>query len=346
MIDGRSRKHCRQVDHLIDCIAASGSAVLAPAQFDMDPAHNITPHTNTFLTGTSPAVTITKTGGGAIPEFTSNVPGLLVKITTGGALAVGKFDVSYNNGSTWAHTGVTLAATYALDGTATNLTLNFAAGTYVLNDTYEMRVGTWRSNEGNLYSFSQVTGGQCAVYRGVDVGTPYLQFDAVDDIYLCTTTGAWSWLQNSPAFTHIAKIYPDAFNTIRSYFSVGNSGQASNGDRRFGTTTTSAGRWFQGFTNDSGGTGPQNSATVPTIATHKLRWKSPGTTLTLAADGTTDATINAAACNPGTLTPNRACIGARSNLTPGGYFGGKIYRLLGWTSQLSDAQCAAWEAVI
>lgn len=85
--------------------------------------------TNTTQSGAGPAVTFTGDPDGAYST-------VRVKITLGGIRGTAQFDWSLDGGSTWEDTGVVTAATVALG--ATGLTANFATGTYVLNETYDI----------------------------------------------------------------------------------------------------------------------------------------------------------------------------------------------------------------
>lgn len=77
--------------------------------------------------GAGPTVTLTGT-----PKADNSIR---IKITLGGALGVGEFEWSKDGGATWQEATILLAATYELG--STGLTAHFAAGTYVLNDTYD-----------------------------------------------------------------------------------------------------------------------------------------------------------------------------------------------------------------
>lgn len=86
------------------------------------------------VAGSSSAVT--QSGGGPAVTISSGTPydyGLwVVKIITGGAVATATFQYSSNGGADYSDT-VTTAATYALPS---GVTIAFAAGTYVANETY------------------------------------------------------------------------------------------------------------------------------------------------------------------------------------------------------------------
>jgi len=83
-------------------------------------------------TGAGPAVSL---AGTAAADYS-----IRVKITLGGALNVGEYDWSTDGGATWVATGVTLPAGGTAALGATGLTATFAAGTYVLNTTYDFAV--------------------------------------------------------------------------------------------------------------------------------------------------------------------------------------------------------------
>ncbi len=84
---------------------------------------------------------VTNSGGGPTVTLTgaSTLHGtyqIRIEITLAGALNVGKFRWSKDNGATWVESNITLPSggTYALG--QTGLTANFTAGSYVLNATY------------------------------------------------------------------------------------------------------------------------------------------------------------------------------------------------------------------
>jgi hypothetical protein len=85
-------------------------------------------------TGSSSAVT--QSGAGPAVTISSGTPYdyalMVVKITLGGARGTATFQYSTNGGTDWSDDILT-AATYALP---TGVTIAFAAGTYVLNETY------------------------------------------------------------------------------------------------------------------------------------------------------------------------------------------------------------------
>lgn len=83
-------------------------------------------------TGTSPPV-VTITG-----ENSLAIDSVRVEITTLGARGTAVFRYSFDGGATWSESGVVTAATYEmkLRGMPTGLTLNFAVGSYAVDNVY------------------------------------------------------------------------------------------------------------------------------------------------------------------------------------------------------------------
>lgn len=85
-----------------------------------------------------PGAGVVQTGSGPTVGHTGSSTTLHDKIriiiTTGGALGVGAFKWSRDDGATFVETGVTLASTHTLTGTG--FVAIFASGTYVLNEEY------------------------------------------------------------------------------------------------------------------------------------------------------------------------------------------------------------------
>lgn len=84
------------------------------------------PFGTTTQSGSGPAVTF---GGNPVSNCS-----VYLKIDAGGARGVATFSWSLNGGSDYEATGVTTAASVSLGNTG--ITATFAAGTYVLNETY------------------------------------------------------------------------------------------------------------------------------------------------------------------------------------------------------------------
>lgn len=80
---------------------------------------------------------VTQSGSGPVVSTTSSAPyddyEVVVEIQTGGAVATATFKYSLDDGETWSDE-ITTAATYTIPNTG--IVLNFAAGTYVADETY------------------------------------------------------------------------------------------------------------------------------------------------------------------------------------------------------------------
>lgn len=100
----------------------------------------------TLVTGTPVAVPL-NSAGQALPLS------VVVAIILGGAVGTATFQYSTNGGQTWSATTTTAATVAITDG----LTLNFAAGTYVANDTYAQSYAGGRVSAGKLLLIDPVT---------------------------------------------------------------------------------------------------------------------------------------------------------------------------------------------
>lgn len=319
--------------------AAAAAAALTPATFDFDPRKGIRFGLATKLTGTGPVVTVSGTRDRSQSELLSG--GIKFTVLVGGVT----MDVSFDNGSTNAAAGVAIPAgsTYTPPSPNNNLTFTFAAGTYIAGDTYEITVEQWTDQIGS-YVVANTTAAQQPRYFVTGLGgLPYLDTDGTDDRLVGTDAAVLAVLTNAAAFTLLQRLASDTPNAIRVAFSVANSAQALNSSRRFGTNTTLGGCANSTLHNDAGTPVVADAATTIGTGVRVLSWFSPGTTLSLEIDGSQDATINALACNPGTLTPNRYGFGARMSSTITTFWDGKIGRHTGFNSNISDR--AAWQAV-
>ena len=143
-------------------------------------------------TGTTPpAVTITTSS-----SLVSRTEGVLVDMQAGGARGTATFTVSINNGTTLVEespgdTTFLTAATVAIPGT--DLTLNFAVGTYNANNVYRAvcnpwldKVGAYPSSTNNYANSTQPT--RPYIITLGSLGAPCIRFDGVDDQLTCTGT--------------------------------------------------------------------------------------------------------------------------------------------------------------
>lgn len=131
---------------------------LAPAGMTI----SIDQSSDVVRTGTGPANGVTITG---VP--TADIDGR-IEITTGGIVGTAQFSWYTDGGTTPVATGVVTAASVVLG--ATGLTVNFAAGTYVLNDTYD-----WNS-------YAALSNGGVPFYGGTGTDDIEAALDATDTV--------------------------------------------------------------------------------------------------------------------------------------------------------------------
>jgi hypothetical protein len=109
---------------------------------------------------------------------------------------------------------------------------------------------------------------------------------------------------------------------------AGNSGQASNSTRLFGTSTTGAGRYTSNVVDDAAGTGgsPNTSSADQTADLHVGEWytSSTGTVINMKKNGTAVA-LASSSQNAGNLTPNRIGWFVLPRATATSIFVGRIY---------------------
>jgi hypothetical protein len=303
------------------------------------------------LTGTGPAITLTGT-----LLFASACPGLVVEILTGGALNVGTYRVSYNGGSTWALAGsggqvLPAGGTQALNGAATGVTLNFAAGTYVVAAVYQGTVATIRSTEGSTYTFANATVTLQPVFRHAsDPANPEaragLYFGGAQ--YLTSLDAAVIALfTNDPALTvvyRVAYALADANGTVVAAC----SSAGSNDKRRYGQINTGTGREQQAWVNAANAANASHvSSTDPLTGTntpHNVCWYGPGSggAINLETNGGSAQTVVPSTATIGTLTPNRVSIGAVHDNSADTFLTGHIYDLAVFSAQLGGTDRGSW----
>jgi len=294
------------------------------------------------LTGTSPAITLTGT-----LLFPSACPGIKVEVTTGGTASTLVFRVSYNSGATWALSGQTpTGGTFALSGAAAGVTLNFAAGTYILADTYEGTAETLRSTEGASYTFTNATAAQQPVFRHASTpGAPEARaglFFAGAQYLVSSDAAAVALFANDPALTLITRLSYTVLAANGCYFaSCASAG--TNSKRRFQQLITSPGRNTHVWVNAAAGTGTNTSAAGVLSGAHNVCWFFPGSggTVNLQVNGGADVQVTAAAAI-GTSTPNRLSIGAVADSSADTFYSGYFYDLAAFSSNLNPASRSSW----
>ncbi len=293
----------------------------------------------------SAAPTVTLTG---TLLFATACPAILVAIdSTAGGTARGQatFKVSYNGGASYAHSGVTTAATYALDGAASGVTLNFPVGTYDISQSWKPVVTQWKSTNG-LYTWSQATFASMPTYDGLLVdGANGMDFDGAAYELTGTDAAVNTVFADSKAYTLIIKGSTDVAAAIRVAFGAANSGQAANGSKRFGTNSTAPGKMTYVHTNDAAASVVANATGNADTADHIWAWRTGGSagakTISLSQDGAANDP-NGTAAQAGTLTPNRTSIGCRPSSTKSTFWDGQLSDIVIFDVELTDPQLAAW----
>lgn len=314
-------------------IVAGNGAVLVDADIDFNPDFNVTLGGTMRAAGTSPPV-VTLTAGTGSLTYATGCPGLRVEIdSVAGGTARGQatFRISYNSGDTWAHSGVTTAATYSIpDGPAAGNVVNFPTGTYGTTQSWEGTVASIVTSDANGFTFAIATAAQQPVYRRPSTGNPYTLH--VTHYLHCTDAGAVALWQNAVPFHLFGRVTYAVVDAATRWFSACDSGSNTAGQRLFGNTTTGSGRRAHSTLTDAPATiGPSERSTTDFVAdtpeTECWYTNGAGTTISLSVDDDA-ADPNAAAHNPATTTPDRLTIGARGDAGPDLAHNGRIYRIV------------------
>jgi hypothetical protein len=289
--------------------------------------------------GTSPPVVTLAAGTGSL-TYSSNCPGIKVIISDvsgGTALGQAKFDISYDSGNSWAHTGVTTTASYSIpDGVAAGNVVGFPAGTYGVDQSWEGTAATVRSTEGNSYTFTQATASIQPVFRHASStadGKSALFFAGAQ--YLRSTDAAvYNIFSNDPAFTLAYRVAYTAADALGTVCGPANSG-SSNKKRRFGQSVLGNGRQSHSWFNDAG-TNATNDSTADNTSTSavNVEWDSAGSNSTIQVRVNNGSNQGPAGTqNIGTLTTNRLSIGAEDDNVAGVFLSGLFYDLILYSSQ-------------
>ncbi len=327
--------------------AVAALSLLIPAQLDVEIGNSVITLGGTMrLTGTSPVITPT----GSLTFGAGLVPGIKLTVLPGGITC----DVSYNSGSTTALAGATLTpgGTLALNGAASGVTLNFAAGVYVAGDTYEGTVATLLSSEGSSYTFTQGVAATQPVFRHRAV-TP----DAKDATFHVNPPGAGQWLASTdaavvalftddPALTVFGRVGYTSQDFTGAWLCAASSALNDIRQRVFEQSSSSTGKEFHFAINNAGTTTSNLDTTTPITGltnAHTLCYYFPGSNggANIEVNGSAEA-FTSATFNPGTLTPTRVAIGGRADSAPTEGMNGYIYRITVFSSALGTSDRAAW----
>jgi hypothetical protein len=328
-------------------IVASKNSLTAPLFRTEVALASITLGAALRLTGTSPAVTLAA-GTGTLTYTGAAVPGIKVEIQTSTT-----FRISYNGGSTWDASGITIptGSTYTVPSgkPAVGNLVGFPAGTYVTGDTYAGTVATLRSTEGNSYTFTNTTVAQQPVYRHAsDPANPEvragLHFGGAQ--YLLSTDAATvASFANDPAYTLLYRVAYTSATAQGWVISAGRSDDNTNRRKRYGVGSSSGGRHNYFWRNDAAGTATHVSTANPITTPQNVCWQSPGSNggQSLRLNDVSGA-LGVSASNIGTLTPNRVGIGADIKSTVAEFLNGHVYDIAMFSTSLSGADLSAWNA--
>lgn len=239
-------------------------------------------NTNLYGTGTSPP-TISTTG--AIPLGL----GLEVKIPTGlgGARGTAKFDVSYNNGTSWDDNGgvhYTTAATYPLIGTGTGVTLNFANSTYSDTNLWRLKQNAWNDQK-NSYDWLEDSTPNNPVPKITALGTA-LQFATANGILLDNSGLAGvlaGGVDNDWTMFSVCKI-DNLTPTSGLGMILCLCNTSGNQVQYIGFNTTPD--WIAGKRDTGGTTAPTCNGGTPDTSVHVVEMVHSGTSTTILVDGT------------------------------------------------------------
>lgn len=310
-----------------------------------DPAINVTLGATLLASGTTPpAVTLTGT-----LAFATGCPAIWVDIKPGAAT----FDVSYDNGVNIAHADVNipLGSTYALDGAASGVTLNFPNSTYNADNLYQATVQTWTSTDGNTVA-TNATAAQQPIYRsaawmaaniaGWPAGMPALDCDGTDD-RLPITTGAAALITaitHLPAFTLGYRAKFDVADSTLRVFGYGLSSHATSGSASWGTSSTGAGKWVAQCISNAAANIAVDSTANDDTSPHAFIWFHDGALVSLRVD-LAAADPNDASQNTANLVPDQVALFCRPSSTAANFMNGPVGCVGFWNSELTSDQQTA-----
>ncbi len=331
-------------------ITAYADAVLSslvPASLDIDPSKGITLGTTMRLTGTSSAMTLAA-GTGSL-AYASDPPAYKITIEPGAAT----FSIAYD-GSVGSNvvTGIAIpvSSTYTVPGGKPGAGNVFTFGaSFTAGDTYECTAASVTTQDASAFTISQGTAASQPVL-GKDATGYHFRTTTAGLTLESTTAALVNLAKDDPALTLMAKVAPDTASRVED-FCCWSQTTGTSGQRRFGKTTTGTGRLTQICVNDAASS--TNSSLTRGLddltngGVVKLCWAGPG------SNGGQTCKVNDANANPsggtwnpGTVTPGRFVLGATRDNALRRQFGGKIYRLMAWNSNLSAAEQTAQIAVL
>lgn len=177
-------------------------------------------------------------------------------------------------------------------------------------------------------------------------GFPCADFDGTNDRFIDTEAAVVAGLKDQLDNYIAMVVQADDLDAIEVIFGVANSAQAGAvGSKRWGTNTTGAGRWTVIGTNDA-----STPTTVDYLGANTVT--DPVLLEFYCETQATSVRVNGGVANPsgtatayGALTPNRAALGCRCNLTPATFFNGRLGELIAYGA-VSDANKALIRAYL
>ena len=266
----------------------------------------ITLGTNPFGAGTT-VQAVTLSGQAAAPI------GLYIEITSTGARGTATFKYgALNSGGAMIETGVVTAASYALIGAATGITVNFPVGTYTNGDTYKGIVSVWADLSG--YGNNYVGSAAGPLYQKINFGGgPSINFASGSNAYMTCTTFALGSGNDVP-FTVFLEARANGVASNRVLFGMGST---TDNDPLYDIAVDNTGpTWGFSKRSDAGGSDLKTcSGGTADTNKHYFTLVNDGQTQTFYIDGSLVFLTNSGNLNVGTSTFNRMSIGGRVQST-------------------------------
>lgn len=174
-------------------------------------------------------------------------------------------------------------------------------------------------------------------------GFPCIDFNGVGDRIMSTEAAVVAAFSDQLDYYLAMVVQADDLDAIEVIFGTGNSGQAGAGSKRWGTNTTSTGRWTAIGTNDAA-VGTVVDSTGATVNTPVLlEFYSESAATSIRVNGGSAAPSGSASAY-GTLTPDRFAIGCRPSSSLSTFFDGRVGEILayGLTSDSDKALVRAY----
>lgn len=195
------------------------------------------------------------------------------------------------------------------------------------------------TNKATSVSYTEATNRPAFSATGIN-GFPCMDLDGTNDKLLSTAdTSVETAFADQNDYYFAAVIQADDLDAVEVFFSVGNSGAAGAGSKRWGTNTSGSGKWNVSGTNDAvSGIAIDSTANTVTSAV-LLEFECVGGATSIRVNGGARAPDSTASAY-GTLTPDQAAIGCRAANPLSTFFDGRIGEIIG-CSNANTAERAA-----